>query len=452
MIAALLLLATLVSFDASQGGAKSLQAIVDTAEPGSVIQLPRGTYEGGAIIKKPLTLDGSLGAVIDGARKGDCIDVSAEGVTLRNLVITNSALGLDREHAGVVVHARGAVIESCTITECLFGISVASSDAAVLNGNTIVGADLDVARRGDAIKVFRSDDAIIERNRVSKGRDIVVWFSKGAHLRENDVRSSRYGLHLMYSHDAIIDRNRLEDNSVGIFLMFSNDVVVTQNTITGSRGPSGYALGFKDMDRATVRDNALVGNRVGLYLDNSPQEQGVWNVIEGNLFAWNDIGVASQPSVKRNAILGNAFIENRTQVSVRAGGSMAGNDLARDGRGNYWSDYAGFDLDADGIGDLAHEPRDAFARLVDRFPELRIQSFSPVESALDFAARAVPVFLPKPACNDPKPLMVSPTIKAGVPGASAPWPMAALGIACVGLAAIMTRPGWRKEIAWKDNQ
>ncbi len=451
MIAFLIILSTLTPLAAGSSEGKSLQAIIDAAEPGSVVQLARGVYKGGAAIKKPLTLDGSLGPVIDGDRNGDCIDISAEGVTLRSLVITHGALTLDREHAGIVVRARGAVIESCTITDCLFGISVSSADSAILRGNTIVGADLDIARRGDAIKIFRSDDAVIERNTVSNGRDIVVWFSKGAQLRENEVMDSRYGLHLMYSHDAIIERNTLEDNSVGIFLMFSNDVIVQQNSITGSRGPSGYALGFKDMDRATVRDNSLVGNRVGLYLDNSPQEQGVWNLIEGNLFAWNDIGVASQPSVKRNAIIGNAFVENRTQVSVRAGGTLGGNDLARDGRGNYWSDYAGFDIDGNGIGDLTHEPRDPFARLVDRFPELRIQAFSPVESALDFAARAVPVFLPKPACTDPNPLMVSPNVTAGLAGRTASWPMAVLGSACIGLAVVMTRSGWRKQNAQENN-
>lgn len=397
--------AAVVAWSTGQSATNDLQALINATPEGATLLLKPGTYSGGIVIDRTMTLDGNSVATIDGMGQGDCVEIRAPGVTLRNLAIKGSALGMNRENAGISIRAPRAHIESCSISDAHFGIIVTSADATVLRGNAIRGADLAIARRGDAIKVYQSESVVIEHNVIRDGRDLVIWFSSGAIIRANEVRDSRYGLHFMYSHSALIEENRLENNSVGIFLMFSNDLVLRRNLVRGSRGPSGYALGFKDMDRATVEDNVFIANRVGLFLDNSPQEAGVWNTISSNLFAWNDIGIVSQPSVKHNRIVGNSFVENRQQVSVNAGGTLKGNDLAREGKGNFWSDYGGYDIDGDGVGEIAHAPRDAFARLVDRHPDLRIFAFSPAEAALDFAARAVPVFQPEPACVDPSPLM-----------------------------------------------
>ena len=404
-------LATLsITSPIQEAGDAALKSMIDGAPLGSVVALPAGVFRGPLLVDRAVTVDGSAGTTIDSHGSGDCIVITAEGAVVRGVHACGSGLGMDRESAGISVRSARVTVEHCKVDACLFGISVANASETIVRGNEIVGADLAVARRGDAIKIFQSDSVVIESNRIRDSRDLVVWFSEGAVVRDNEVINSRYGLHFMYSEGAVIEGNRLEDNSVGVFLMYSQDLTLRNNFVRGCRGPSGYALGLKDMDRATVAGNVFIANRVGVFLDNSPQEVGVWNSIEGNLFAWNDIGVLSQPSVKRNTIAGNAFVENRQQVSVNSAGSLAGNDFVRDGRGNHWSDYAGYDIDGDGIGESDHAPREAFARLVDRQPLLRILAYSPAESAIDFAARAVPVFAPEPAFVDPSPLLLPPQV------------------------------------------
>ena len=72
--------------------------------------------------------------------------------------------------------------------------------------------------------------------------------------------------------------------------------------------------------------------------------------------------------------------------------------------GNFWSDYAGFDRDGDGVGDLAYEPRSLFSALLSHEPNLRLFAHSPAQQAVEFTARALPELRPRPTLVDPAPL------------------------------------------------
>ncbi|MDX1614375.1 MAG: hypothetical protein R3300_08700, partial [Candidatus Promineifilaceae bacterium] len=101
--------------------------------------------------------------------------------------------------------------------------------------------------------------------------------------------------------------------------------------------------------------------------------------------------------------------------------------------GNYWSDYAGYDADGDGVGDLPYEAERLFEYLLDREPALRLLRYSPVQQAVDLAAQAVPLVRPQPKLTDHAPLMV-PTMPATLPEL-APPSRTALGIVALLLLA-----------------
>ena len=304
-------------------------------------------------------------------------------------------------------------------------------------------------RRGDPIRVWYSNDVVVENNVVTKGRDVVLWYSERLIIRNNDVSNGRYGLHFMYCDDALISQNRLLNNSVGAFMMYSRRVYLFSNTISGNRGPSGYGLGLKDMDDAVIVDNLFLDNRIGAHLDTTPREVDSVGQFRGNVFAYNDIGVEMLPSVRHNEFVGNSFIENEEQVSIAGGGGQfQANSWTVAGEGNFWSDYAGYDADADGQGDIEYKSERLFENLMEQQPALRLFLYSPSTNAIDFAAKAFPAVRPRPKLVDERPFM-TPTIPTEAPALPSPtgqgwlWATLALLAAAVGLA-ILPRLHWRQ--------
>ena len=224
------------------------------------------------------------------------------------------------------------------------------------------------------------------------------------------MTNGRYGIHVMYSDRALVERNYLSGNSVGGFLMYSHQLTFIDNLVTKNHGPSGYGLGLKDVDGVVAHGNHFVANRIGIYFDNSPATPGVTHDIEGNLFAYNDFGVAFLPSVRGNVLVGNAFVDNGEQVGVQGKGEIIGRNTWTIDYGNHWSDFAGYDADGDGVGDVSYRLADLFSTLTDDNPELQFFDETPASKAVDLAGQMFPAFRPRPKVEDSAPLIEAPEI------------------------------------------
>ena len=73
-------------------------------------------------------------------------------------------------------------------------------------------------------------------------------------------------------------------------------------------------------------------------------------------------------------------------------------------RGNYWSDYLGWDRNQNGVGDTAYEPNDAMDKLLWTYPLARLLINSPAVATLRWIQQAFPVLRP-PGVQDSYPLM-----------------------------------------------
>ncbi|MFN8176832.1 MAG: nitrous oxide reductase family maturation protein NosD [bacterium] len=417
-----------------------LRGAVAAASDGDVIDVPPGVHAGPLVLDKRVTLEGRGRAVIQGPGAGDVIRIAAPGTVVRGLVVRGTGTDLVGQNSAIHVVAPDVTVEGNVLEDALFGISLDSAPRAVIRGNVIRGMALPLGRRGDAIRLWSSDDATIEGNTVQRARDVVIWYCKRVRLTGNRVSQGRYGMHFMYAEGVTLVGNRLEDNSVGAYLMYSKDLVVRDNLFARSRGPSGFGLGLKDDDRVDTQDNCIVGNRVGIYIDNTPWSSTVHDDFTRNVIALNDLGVEFLPAVQRNRFSNNAFMDNIEQIALAGDGELRGNDFTPGGVGNYWSDYAGYDLAGDGAGDLPYRAESLFENLMDREKGLRLFLFSPAQQTIELAARALPIIKPRPKAVDTAPRMRPAVLDLPLPGASPRWPFLALA-GVLGAGSLLTLRG-----------
>jgi nitrous oxidase accessory protein len=401
------------------------------APNGATVVVSGGVHRGNFVVTKSLTLIGENSPVLDGGGNGTVITLKAPRTTLKGFVIRNSGSTLSTEDAGIAVEASRCVVENNRLDDVLFGIVLRNAPQTVVRHNELHGKPLPLPRRGDLIKVWYSDGVCLERNKVVGGRDAVLWFSRTLTVRHNTVTQGRYGIHFMYCDDALVEGNRLRDNAVGIYLMYSRNLRLRRNLLVHNRGPSGYGIGLKDMYRALIADNLIAANRVGIFAEGATLSH-----FERNFIAHNDIGILLFPSSSTNTLTANSFVDNGEQVAIEGVLSPQANRW----RGNFWSDYGGYDADGDGIGDVPYKAFRWFERLTERQSATRFFAFSLAAHAVDFAARCFPVFAPQPQLVDNAPRMAPLLPRVGVrrPSVSLAW--VAAGIAMILCATLLHLP------------
>lgn len=427
------------------GGAfATISVAIAAAAPGDTIRVAPGVYHEHAVIEQALVLLGEPGAVIDGDGQGTVLSISAPAV-VRGFTIRRSGSDQYLEHAGILaIAADRLVVEENRFEDVLFGVYVKQSDRVIIRRNEIEGKDLAIPLRGDGIRLWYSHNGIIEANRVTRTRDVVIWFSNGTHVRGNRVHDGRYGLHYMYSNQNVFEGNEFSANHVGAFIMYSDDIAFRNNVFADARGTTGRGLGFKDSERITAEDNVLVKNAVGISIDNSPHNRGVENHFRNNLIAYNDVAVTMLPSVHSNVFTGNDFVDNVQTVAVSGGGTA----LANTWRGNYWSDYAGFDTNGDGYGDTPFVFERLSNDLLASHEDLRVFTLSPALRVLNILSQVLPFLAPQPIVADSHPRIGHANLERGAEpapgghkGVVAGFLLAATGAAT--MAVVLRRaPRW----------
>jgi nitrous oxidase accessory protein len=384
------------------GAGESLEAALAEAEAGASLCLAPGDHAGPLRFLRRVTLWGPREAVIHSQGHGTTLSVEADGTALLGFSVDGSGGRFDLSDAALRVRADDVRVEGVSVRNALFGILADRSSRLLLRGNEIVGVPgKALGLRGDGIRLWEVRDSRIEGNRLADSRDIVIWYSPGNHTVGNLVERGRYGTHFMYSHDNVVEGNRYVENVVGIFVMYSHGIAVRRNDVIRSEGAAGVGLGLKDSDDIEVTDNRFLGNRIGAFVDSSPLSEENWNEFRGNLFHLGETAISFHGGTARNRFSDNSFRDQHQQVSVDGGGD------AREAAwiGNYYDDYAGYDLDGDGVGDLPYELRSFTGALVAREPSLRFFRGSLAIWLIERIGQAVPLFPARTLLVDAQPRM-----------------------------------------------
>ena len=400
----------------SAGPAATLQDRITAAEPGAVLTLAAGAYPGNIVIDKPLALIGQPGAIIDGGGRGDTVRVRAPDVTLRGLPLRRSGHDLTAMNAGLFAEpaATRLTVEDNVLALNAFGIWLDGCEDARIVANRISGDPAYRSQdRGNGIHLFNVSGAEVVGNEVHDSRDgIYIDTSNGNELRGNTLHDLRYGIHYMYSYHNTVRDNLTRNTRTGYALMQSKYLTVTGNR---SEGDQNYGMLLNFITRSTIADNRIVDVRRGRSPGSGAAIDGAegkaifiynsqFNTLHDNLFARAEIGIHLTAGSEDNTLYGNAFVDNQSQVKYVASRAQ---DWSVDGRGNYWSDYLGWDRDGDGIGDIAYEPSDGIDRLLWRYPTAKLLLHSPAITALRWAQQQFPVLKPQ-GVADSAPLMRPP--------------------------------------------
>ena len=336
---------------------------------------------------------------------GTTVRVHGKGASLLGLTVSGSGDRFDKSDSAIHIEGEDIQIDDVSIVGATFGILVDKSQRIVISRCELLGrGDTPLGLRGDGVRFWETVDSTLRGNFVRDSRDLLMRFSQRILIEDNTMTRSRYGMHLMYSSDITMRNNRSLGNVVGTFVMYSHKVSYEHNLVAASGGAAGMGLGVKESGDLTVDNNLFVRNTSSVYLDTSPIQLGQRNVFTKNTFRLSDTAVIFHSSQRGNGFSGNRFFDNQAQVRVEGGGDALGTQWD----GNEWDDYAGFDFDGDGIGDVPYEVRSLSANLLDRFPVLSLFRGTPALHLTETLSYILPLFAPQAVMVDQKPLWQSP--------------------------------------------
>jgi nitrous oxidase accessory protein len=423
--------------------ASPLQARVDAALPGAVIEVAGGTHRGDLTIDRPIHLVGRGRPVLVGSGHGSVIRVVSRGVTIEGVVIDGADGGrLETDSSGIHVAAHDVTIRDCEIRRSLFGIYLHEADGARVERCTIYGTPgKDPGDQGSGIHIFNTVGFTLTGNSVRDSRDgfYLQNASRGT-IRGNAASRVRYGLHYMYSDDNTFEDNLFERSAAGAALMYSERITFRRNRFLHNRGFASVGLLMQGCADVVAEDNLIFDNARGIFLEATSRD-----VFRRNIVAKSDVAVVLYDSVERNRFEGNAFIGNLSPLL------LVGRRTDTVFDGNYWSEHREPDLDGDGVRDRAFRLSNVFDHLRGNLTAADLMAGGAGAAVLAAAEDVFPVLEPV-SVTDGRPLVGMPVLRDVPAPPPASRSRAARGIAaaliCFSSGAALFWAGRRRTVPW----
>jgi nitrous oxidase accessory protein len=366
---------------------KTISEAILKANPYDTILVKKGTYkEYNLIIDKPLTLLGEDYPVVDGENKGEIIKIIADDVTVDGLYIINVGTSYTEDFAAVrVVKSKNFEIKNLVLEKLFFGIYLEKASCGKVFHNKIIGDAIEEYNSGNGIQLWYSNNIEIDNNIVTHVRDgIYLEFSDFCQITNNRSSNNvRYGLHFMFSNDDVYEANIFQNNGAGVAVMFSKRILMLRNTFKDNWGSASFGVLLKEINDSEIVENIFESNTVGINIEGSNRVN-----YKNNNFINNGWAVKSRGACYANHFINNNFMYNSFDLAYN---SNLNDNTFRD---NYWSNYTGYDLDKDGIGDVPYRPVKLFSYIVNRTPEAIILLRSLFIDIIDFSEKVSPVFTP----------------------------------------------------------
>ena len=394
------------------GMGQSLNSRIDAAKSGDTIIVQAGLYPGNLLLNRRVFLIGRGHPVIHGSGVGSTITITADSCVVKGLIVEHCGSMLVGEDAGILVKSHYNSIEENELRDVLFGIYLLHAEHNIVYGNTIIGRKyLELGERGSGIHIWNSRHNRCIANTIKDARD-GFYIQNASHtlIERNEVFDLRYGLHYMYADSNTFLCNTFYSNVAGAAIMYSTGIRMFHNVFSRNRGFASFGILFQDCHDLVADSNVISDNVVGMFF-----EASTGNIFRHNMISQNDIALQMFQNSVNNTFTDNNFIDNLSPLVIV--GKRTDSHWDKDGRGNYWSSYDGYDLDANGIGDVPMKIQNVFQYLEGVNSNVRLYLYSPASQALALAVRAFPIININEEV-DTRPLMMSHDVKT-MPAAQA---------------------------------
>ena len=369
----------------------TIGAALRQAPPGARIAIAAGVYTEQLRVRRPVSLQPQPGAegqvIIQGGGQGRIMEIWAEDVQVRGLRLQGSGERVDPPDACLYAHksARGLVVNGNDLSDCAFGIWVNGTPDVRIENNRVSGRKKPVfSDMGNGIHLWSVERALVRGNRVHNVRDgIYISVSKDSAVLDNRMWKLRFGIHYMYNDDNRIEGNLTCNSMVGLAMMFSKRLSILGNVAVNNQD---HGMFFRSIFNSDITGNRAEENARGMVLN-----EASFNTITENHVAGNATGVVVTGGSEDNQITGNNFMGNPLQVQYTWRRPMYWD---REGEGNYWGDYLGYDVNRDGRGDVRYFSANRVDWLVNRYPQLKLLADSPLVRLMQGLESRFPVLRP----------------------------------------------------------
>ncbi len=366
----------------------SVSEAIAKAKDGDEVLVKGGVYsEGNILVDKSILLKGIDDPILDGKDQSGLLTITANGVTIEGFVIQNVGTSYLKDRAGIKVDkAKNFIIRNNRLLNTFFGIYLANSSDGLVANNKLVGQAVEEMSSANAIHIWYCKRITVEDNLVRQHRDgIYLEFVDNSLIRRNTSEDNlRYGLHFMFSNNDNYFHNVFRRNGAGVAVMFSKKINMWNNVFEYNWGKASYGLLLKEIYDADIKNNAFRENTIGILVEGSTRI----NYLQ-NDFISNGWAIKISGGCLDNVISENNFLSNTFELSLKA--SVNNNTFD----GNFWSDYNGYDLDRDGIGDVPYRPVKLFNYIVNQTPEAMVLLRSLFVDIINFSEKVSPVFTPE---------------------------------------------------------
>ncbi len=256
----------------------SIQSAINNANPGDTIFIQNGIYEEYLKISKNISLIGESinGTVITGNNTEDVIYVTSSGVTITNLTVSGSGVGLF--DAAIELDS----VVNCKISCCNImwndqeGIFLNNSNNNNISNNILF-------ENKEAIRMYSSTYNSIFNNTISNNRNgMVIDYSNNNTINNNYLSYNiNYAILLeISSNNTIINNSLIYNYQYSIYINESNNNTIIHNIIE----PNEYGIYIEYSDNNTIDFNSVTGSHA-IYLANSNNNSLSNNNLSNNYYA-----------------------------------------------------------------------------------------------------------------------------------------------------------------------